>query len=641
MFRIGGRFNDALFLMEYHKAVSALIVVRVLGGSAAPSVRSSSSLVLQKAAICIAVGGGSGGEWENLDFVCLACEEIMNLGNIQCRWRLRTCLLKLVRVLISVGLTYSGYAQVADAQNLTIVSKPDDHKYSLSGTVLNSVTGDPIRRAAVMIPSQAEPAQSGRITLTDGSGRFTFDGVPAGRVAIVVNKPGYFNERGAPEGRVSLQVGPDTSQVVLRMIPGGVIAGRVTALGGKPIHGLTVTAMFKHGSGGRRSWGGGQFQAVTDGSGDFRIAYLPPGSYKLATTQQPALSQPLVSTAREQCYAQVFYPGFSDIGAATPLVLHAGEELTANLSLAPEALYQVSGVVSSSGDLGPALTFERRAGEDFDFMQGVSIESRGFHTKLPAGSYLVRGVTKSGQLVSTMSSVVITSDDSAVPIALTPGMRIPVSVQKELSGRAAVPNGRAEEPNESGEEPNEDSDAPEPSQIGIQLVPKTLSAHPAWSHWIPKLSEIQNVVPGVYTVEIYTQGPWRVKSVQSGDMDLMTEDLTVRAGAQPPSIQVTLKDDAATIDGTLSQSDAQEQEMVLLVQPHAQNHAKATSVEDGKFQFEGVAPGEYALLAVEAADEFDYTDPEVLNPYLSGAVHVSVQPSGKATINLTLSSVSR
>ena len=41
-----------------------------------------------------------------------------------------------------------------------------------------------------------------------------------------------------------------------------------------------------------------------------------------------------------------------------------------------------------------------------------------------------------------------------------------------------------------------------------------------------------------------------------------------------------------------------------------------------------LAPGDYAILALDEGERLEYDNPEVLNPYLSDAEHVSVQPHG-------------
>ncbi len=61
----------------------------------------------------------------------------------------------------------------------------------------------------------------------------------------------------------------------------------------------------------------------------------------------------------------------------------------------------------------------------------------------------------------------------------------------------------------------------------------------------------------------------------------------------------------------------------------------------GNFTIPGVAPGDYAILALDEGERLEYDNPEVLNPYLSDAERVSVLPHGTVMVNLGLTSVKR
>ena len=66
-------------------------------------------------------------------------------------------------------------------------SANSETKYSLSGNVVNAVTGEPIRRALVQIYMGPEQA-----SLTDDSGHFEFNGLSPGQTSVTVQKPGFF-----------------------------------------------------------------------------------------------------------------------------------------------------------------------------------------------------------------------------------------------------------------------------------------------------------------------------------------------------------------------------------------------------------------------------------------------------------------
>jgi len=531
----------------------------------------------------------------------------------------------MVLTLMPFGLAQRGYAQAIAAPDPAESSKPEDNKYTLAGTVVNSLTGEPIRRAAVVISGHASGA-----TLTDNSGYFEFGGLAEGRIFVGATKPGFLSEPGTPNGRIPLQVGPDASPVVLKMIPAGVIVGRVTTRDGDPIEGLLVRTIAKQNLGGRQIWFDRQNQALTDENGDFRLANLPAATYYVAVdqSQETTLSQPGTPNAREQGYAKVFYPGVSELSAATPLELQAGQEAKANFTLTAEPIYQVSGVVNRHEDLA-GLAFTRQAGESFDFTQNAAMQHGKFQTKLPAGAYVVRGFSTTGvSCLTAGSSVVVSSDSSTVHIVLLPAAPIPIAVRTESSGGTIE---RAEASGGHGI-----------AGMSLQLVPSTASLNQSGRWWTPPSTEIQNVEPGVYKVEINAVSPWWVKSVQCGSVDLLRDDLTVAAGVQPSSIEVTLRDDAATLSGTVEQAEQREQTTVLLVQLHrVRNLVKALTTTQGRFQFQGVAPGDYALLAFDNVDQLEYANPDVLNPYLSAAAHISLQPRGMASINLTVSPISR
>src|SRR5439155_25927689 len=66
-------------------------------------------------------------------------------------------------------------------------SAKSETKYSRSGTVVNVLTGEPIRRALVQI--YIGPGHASR---TDGSGHFEFNGRPPWQASVTVQKAGCF-----------------------------------------------------------------------------------------------------------------------------------------------------------------------------------------------------------------------------------------------------------------------------------------------------------------------------------------------------------------------------------------------------------------------------------------------------------------
>ena len=81
---------------------------------------------------------------------------------------------------------------------------------------------------------------------------------------------------------------------------------------------------------------------------------------------------------------------------------------------------------------------------------------------------------------------------------------------------------------------------------------------------------------------------------------MLSEELTVVEGAQPQPIEVTVRDDAASLRGTVAPGDDMVPVTVLLVQPRGTgNLIKVGGAFQGKFEIDGVTPGDYLLLAFE------------------------------------------
>src|SRR3979490_1749808 len=62
--------------------------------------------------------------------------------------------------------------------------------YIVEGTVINTMTGEPLRAALVQIQTGQQIS-----LLTGPDGKFHFDRVPPSQLTIMVRKPGYFSEQ--------------------------------------------------------------------------------------------------------------------------------------------------------------------------------------------------------------------------------------------------------------------------------------------------------------------------------------------------------------------------------------------------------------------------------------------------------------
>lgn len=500
-------------------------------------------------------------------------------------------------------------------------AQSEDTSYMLSGTVLNSVTGEPVRRAAVQVSGQG-----GSVALTDPGGHFVLEGLAEGNVFLTVMKPGFFADEAG--NATPAQVGKDAPAVVLKLTPSGVIRGRVTTKAELPLEGLQVRVFAKQNVEGRMVWADQPFQGHTDDDGEFRIPGLHAGSYYVAVDQseETMLSQRGIANPREQVSPRVFYPGVSDMSTASAIELDGGGEADADFTLSAEPVYHVTGNLSSAARAVSTLTFKRKAGEDTDFSQDVGVQGGRFEAKIPAGAYSVSAQAGDGlELTTVGSAVLVRRDETDLQVPLTTPPTIPVEFVKE-QGSGSTERSVGMQEGVPG--------------VVLQLDPVSQS-FAGVNPWRAQTSGIPNVTPGTYRLLITTTGEWWVKSARSGAVDLLTDDLTVVEGEQLEPIEVVVRQGAGTVSGTVPVGDSGHV-LVLLVQPHgSRNFIRSTIATQGNFTISGVPPGDYAIVALNDGDRLEYANPESLNPYLSDAEQISVRARGTTMVNLGLTAVEK
>src|ERR1017187_10269804 len=147
----------------------------------------------------------------------------------------------------SLGAVLSGTAvsQISPSR-----SSKSDAAFTLSGSVMNSVTGESVGHALVRIEGSSQ-----RAVFADGEGHFQIEGLTAGMVTVSAQKPGYFSpqeSRGrADNGLVTVGT---TDSVVLKLTPQSPISGRVTDTTGQPIEHMPVRLTAKPLREGRKHW---------------------------------------------------------------------------------------------------------------------------------------------------------------------------------------------------------------------------------------------------------------------------------------------------------------------------------------------------------------------------------------------------
>jgi hypothetical protein len=522
--------------------------------------------------------------------------------------------LTLAVLLITTSLAYGQVGgQMPDQPSSTVASQT----HSIRGTVINSVTGEPLARSLVALA-----AQRAQMTMTDANGSFHFEEVLAGSASLTAQKPGFF----PPEQLARpFTITADIENFVIALAPQAVISGHIASVLNVPIEDLPVHLYRRMFVNGRVRWQPANL-VTSDDDGQFRFAGLEAGAYCLSAG--PENFRQRAPGSRPHGYPQVFYPNAADLTSASVITIAPGQQVEADFSLTQEVLFEISGqVVGLAPGMYAAVQLTNSSGEDFPVQQMRS-ERQEFIAHVAAGRYLLKAFA-SNESQSLQGETPLNVSSNATGIQLVLGARSPIPVNVRTDS--------------GGENSGRDNSGPA-QQVGVVLVPTAASSKPMqlWARPVAGKRgslEIDGAEPTTYSVEITPYGRY-VVSATSGSTDLLQNDLVVSADGRAEPIEIVLGSDGGEVNGTVHLPEHASGATVLLIPEHgpARQLKIAEVPPTGEFQFEQVRPGDYLLLALDRGDDFEYQNPDVLNSYMSSASRVTVAPKQQVKVTLELTS---
>jgi Carboxypeptidase regulatory-like domain len=528
--------------------------------------------------------------------------------------------------------------------------------YPIRGTVVNSVTGEPIRGALVQIFSNRQ-----RSVLTGADGSFQFADVPTGTVNLNVQKPGFFTAQAiqSPRAQASFAIsGPDQPPVVLKLIPEGVISGQVSGDGGEPVENLSVQILAERIENGKKTrviLKG----AMTDEQGEYRVADLQPGKYFVfvgASNRIDAFAAPPTQQGARG-YAATFYPNGNDFATASSVQVAAGQHAEINFNLRSQLFHRIAGTVSGypPGTAGINLQVTDAAGQQMQAGFRFDQASGTFRTLwLPAGAYTLTAEIRNpenGQVYFAAQNLDLTSDVAGVRLQLAPGLNIPVSFQVERT-RSDTPATETQTFFVGGGgmgARRRQVQVNVPARVALIPQGEAVSRQQRFAQPGQRENslEVAEVPPGVYTVQVFPNGSYYVQSARSGGVNLLEQTLTVAPGSSVDPIEIVLRDDFASLEGSVAMGTENDSATIIAIPEGGQPQMRGVDVSRpwpnndvsqaaGVFEMGQLAPGNYKILAVDRADDFEYGNPEVLRKYLSKALEISLVANQQAKIELEL-----
>jgi len=487
---------------------------------------------------------------------------------------------------------------------------------SIEGTVLDAVTGEPIRRAEVNLNGAAAPggAQTDLRAGTDASGHFAFRALPAGAYWLHAQHAnyGYASSKDAA-ARVSLQSGEEKTGIEIRLSPQGTISGKVVDEFEAPVANCFVSALRRQSQGGRRSLVSRNGVATND-RGEYWIQGLEKGRYYVAARCNGEMEAPhALMPAHDPrkptlVYAPQFYPGVPDTNGATRLGVTAGTEtqgvdfrvhrvtaVTVRVRIdAPDPSVLQSGGVQVLL-LPPSLDPFETGG------LGASQERRN-------GEFQIRSVTPG-------SYVILVSTTMAAGNGPFYQGRLPIQVGATAPDPVHVALAPASEM--SGTVELEGDNPPALDALSVMLEP--LNNFP-----FPRPPQAHVNKDGTFTVTGLTPGRWRlllwggpyVKSLSIGERDASPFGFDLAPGTAGP-IHILASGKTGQVQAAVPAASGAQAINFLLVPAEPERLdgglVRSSPAGGGQATLQGVVPGRYRLYAFDAPPRWDLQElPEVL-----------------------------
>lgn len=546
---------------------------------------------------------------------------------------------------------------LALAAPLAAQNTPEDPSPAIiEGSVINIQNSRTIPRATVTLLH--EKGAGSKSQRADGSGHFIFKNVEPGTYKLTAQRQGFFSDERKREYQPVFEIaaGDHVRNVPVRLMAAAVISGEVLDEYSDPVQNVEIKLLAVHARLGEMYLSPAG-KAMTDDRGEYRIAGLHPGKYYIAAEYKPqnatveairtAIAQKLVESTMAGnkspanvlkldviqqpeepfTYPPLFYPSTGDFQQAQSMKLNPGDEMSANFMMVSTPVVSIRGRVSN-GMTGQSPKDASVSAFWTTYMEGeglpaqISPEDGSFEIRgVAPGMYTLRAsftqdkqafegeqTVEVGNQGAQNVQIVALPDFAAfghVTIAGTPD-HAPRSVMLEFAGEGLTPRVRAS------------ASLPE-FKFEAQLRPDR--------HY--------------YARALNLPEDYYLKSVAISGHEMPPDDVLV-SGVRG-DMEITFSAAGARIDGVLYDSKGDPTRGSVLLAPDVSQPGppelfrRKSAGSDGRFNFRGVPPGSYRLLAMENLELDDQvTDPDFGRKIAGRGDLISVVEDGKYMVALRL-----
>ncbi len=539
------------------------------------------------------------------------------------------------RVLLLVML----FPLAASAQTSSTPSALKE-KCSLSGMVVKLADSEPLRRARVILQSADDRTRSSSV-LTDAAGRFQFKGIDPGRYHVSVSRAGFVvqeygqKKTGDPGALLALRSGQEVKDLLFRLIPSAVIAGKILDEDGEPLPEIVVSALRQGYLEGKPSLST-ETSVQTDDRGEYRLFGLPPGRYFVSAVF-PQWSRFSRGAAAEdaqqnpQGYAKMYYPGTPDAAKATVISVKEGEEIpSVEIFMRQVLVYRIRGhiynqITHKAGSQTNVFLFPKAKSREWSGGEHQSFVQK------QDGSFEIADVLPGSYVLTAMWFDEGKSHATRVPIdvgnADVEGLAITIAPGTDVSGRIiwdGAPNLEQDDLSVMAESPD--------INFGFSGSSRVTSAN---------TFVLKGLGDGNYMARVWGQGKdCYIKDVQYAGSSALADGFSVKGGSAG-TLEITISSHGARVQGTVADSDglpAVGVRVVLVPEPsHRTQYVlfkEQTTDQYGRFELRGIVPGDYKLFSWEEAESGAWEDPEFLKPFEEKGEKILLQEGDQKTLNL-------
>jgi hypothetical protein len=489
---------------------------------------------------------------------------------------------------------------------------------TLQGTVKRAGTSEPIGGVELTL-------SSGLRVTSDAQGRFVFENLPPGKYNVRASRNGYFNH---PDGlplpmQVVSALTLDASQresIVIELVPGAAVGGRITDAQGNPLTNVSVSAMKIQYNEGRAAFSAGSQPQKTDDRGQYRLYWFGPGEYYI----RAEYADPRGAIAR-----RAYYPGTTDSGQARPFLVRGGESFDAmDFSLPVANNIKISGKVTLDGsppvggvirtffllprDGRPTEQYPQEFSNTIQAQPGMAttdfvIEARG----IAPGSYdLAPFFLDSANAFHTGRTRIDIGDRDLENVTAF------ISPDIELSGRLTF-RGEAGPPNWgpfSLQLRSREATAPLTSRSNTAVI-RPDGTFSISNVIVGRYQLYIGALPGTLSSTLYVSG------LRQGALDIRDEGtIDVRRYTDP--LEITVSSGAGKVHGVVegpTGAPYPRAHVALVPQLSRRRNVmfydRVIADAKGEFNFEGIAPGEYKVFAFEQLPDTAEQNPEFIARY--------------------------